>query len=39
MVDNIGVADIQRLVQAQGVARFIERLAGEIDVQRKGKKQ
>ncbi len=31
MVDYIGVADIQRLVHAQGVARFIERLAGEIE--------
>ena len=30
MVDFIGMADIQRLVQLQGVARFIERLAGEI---------
>ena len=31
MVDYIGVADIQRLVHGQGVARFIERLAGEIE--------
>ena len=31
MVDYIGVAEIQRLVQAQGVGRFIERLAGEIE--------
>ncbi len=31
MVDYIGVADIQRLVHTQGVARFIERLAGEIE--------
>ena len=31
MVDYIGVADIQRLVHVQGVARFIERLAGEIE--------
>jgi ornithine cyclodeaminase len=31
MVDYIGVADIKRLVHAQGVARFIERLAGEIE--------
>ena len=31
MVDYIGVADIQRLVSRQGVARFIERLAGEIE--------
>ena len=31
MVDYIGVADIQRLVHAQGVARFIERLAGVIE--------
>jgi ornithine cyclodeaminase len=31
MVDYIGVAEIQRLVHAQGVARFIERLAGEIE--------
>jgi ornithine cyclodeaminase len=31
MVDYIGVADIQRLVQTQGVAGFIERLAGEIE--------
>jgi ornithine cyclodeaminase len=31
VVDYIGVADIQRLVHAQGVARFIERLAGEIE--------
>lgn len=31
MVDYIGVADLQRLVHAQGVARFIERLAGEIE--------
>ena len=30
MVDYIGVADIERLVHAQGVAPFIERLAGEI---------
>jgi ornithine cyclodeaminase len=30
VVDYIGVADIQRLVHAQGVARFIERLASEI---------
>ena len=31
MVDYIGVADIQRLVHTVGVARFIERLAGEIE--------
>ena len=31
MVDYIGVSDLQRLVQAQGVAHFIERLAGEIE--------
>lgn len=31
MVDYIGVADIRRLVQAQGVAAFIERLAGVIE--------
>ncbi len=31
MVDYIGVAEIQRLVHSQGVARFIERLAGEIE--------
>ena len=31
VVDCIGVADIQRLVHGQGVARFIERLAGEIE--------
>jgi ornithine cyclodeaminase len=31
MVNYIGVADIQQLVQAQGVGRFIERLAGEIE--------
>ena len=31
VVDYIGVADIQRLVHAQGVACFIERLAGEIE--------
>ena len=31
MVDYIGVADIQRLVHSVGVARFIERLAGEIE--------
>ena len=31
MVDYIGVADIERLVHAQGVAPFIERLAGEIE--------
>jgi ornithine cyclodeaminase len=31
VVDYIGVADIQRLVHSQGVARFIERLAGEIE--------
>jgi ornithine cyclodeaminase len=30
VVDYIGVADIQRLVHSQGVARFIERLASEI---------
>ncbi len=31
MVDYIGVADIERLVHAQGVACFIERLASEIE--------
>ena len=31
MVNYIGVADIARLVQAQGVGAFIERLAGEIE--------
>ena len=31
MVDYIGMADIRRLVDSQGVARFIERLAGEIE--------
>jgi ornithine cyclodeaminase len=31
MVDYIGIADIQRLVHGQGVAHFIERLAGEIE--------
>ncbi len=31
MVDYIGVAEIQRLVHALGVARFIERLAGMIE--------
>jgi len=31
MVDYIGIEDIRRLVDSQGVARFIERLAGEIE--------
>lgn len=31
MVDYIGVADIQRLVNTVGVGTFIERLAGEIE--------
>src|SRR5512134_1259871 len=31
MVDYIGVADIQRIVQAVGTANFIERLAHEIE--------
>jgi ornithine cyclodeaminase len=31
MVNYIGVADIQQLVKQQGVGRFIERLAGEIE--------
>jgi ornithine cyclodeaminase len=31
VVDYIGVEDIRRLVDSQGVARFIERLAGEIE--------
>ena len=31
MVDYIGIADIQRLVHSQGVGRFIERLADEIE--------
>ena len=31
MVDYIGIADIQRLVQHIGAGAFIERLAGEIE--------
>jgi ornithine cyclodeaminase len=31
MVDYIGIEEIRRLVESQGIARFIERLAGEIE--------